>query len=85
MRSDKSLQRIDKAKVCFSQKENLSKDHFIELIGKRVQDCEAWEKKLRSQGNLKDADKMKKTKEQMAKTLEELQDVNFSRRNKQNI
>jgi hypothetical protein len=76
---------IDKAKVCFSQREHLSKEHFIELIGKRVEDCEAWERKLRSQGNLKDAEKMRKTKKQMVKTLEELQDVNFSRRNKQNI
>ena len=76
---------IDKAKVCFSPQEHLSKEHFIELIGKRVEDCEAWERKLRSQGNLKDVEKMRKTKKQMAKTLEELQDVNFSRRNKQNI
>jgi hypothetical protein len=76
---------IDKAKVCFSQLEHLSKEHFIELIGKRVEDCEAWERKLRSQGNLKDAERMRKTKKQMVKTLEELQDVNFSRRNKQNI
>jgi len=76
---------IDKAKVCFSQLEHLSKEHFIELIGKRVEDCEAWERKLRSQGNLKDAEKMRKTKKQMVKTLEGLQDVNFSRRNKQNI
>ena len=76
---------IDKAKMCFSQQENLSTEHFIELIGERVEDCEAWERKLRSQGNLKDAEMMRKTKEQMVKTLEELQDVNFSRRNKQNI
>jgi len=76
---------IDKAKVCFSQRENLSTEHFIELIEERVQDCAAWERKLRSQGNLKDAEKMRKTKKQMVKTLEELQDVNFSRRNKQNI
>jgi hypothetical protein len=76
---------IDNARVCFSQQENLSKEHFIELIGKRVEDCDAWERKLRSQGNLKDAEKMRKTKKQMVKTLEELQDVNFSRRNKQNI
>lgn len=76
---------IDKAKVCFSPQEHLSKEHFIELIGKRVEDCEAWERKLRSQGNLKDAEMMRKTKKQMVKTLEGLQDVNFSRRNKQNI
>jgi hypothetical protein len=73
---------IDKAKVCFSQRDHLSKEHFIELIGKRVKDCEAWERKLRSQGKLKDAERMRKTKVQMVKTLEELQDVNFSRRNK---
>ena len=66
----------------FTQREHLSKEHFIDLIGKRVQDCEAWERKLRSQGNLKDAEKMRKTKMQMAKTLEGLRDVNYSRRNK---
>ena len=73
---------IDKARVCFSQREHLSKEHFIDLIEKRVQDCEAWERKLRSQGNLKDAEKMRKTKMQMAKTLEGLRDVNNSRRDK---
>ena len=73
---------IDKAKVCFFQQENLSTEHFIELIGERVEDCAAWERKLRSQGNLKDAEMMRKTKEQMLKTLEELQDVNYGRRNK---
>lgn len=73
---------IDKAKVCFSQQEHLSKEHFIDLIEKRVQDCEAWERKLRSQGNLKDAEKMRKTKTQMVKTLEWLKNVNYSRRNK---
>ena len=73
---------IDKAKVCFSQREDLSTEHFIELIGERVEDCEAWERKLRSQGNLKDAEKMRKTKTQMVKTLEWLKNVNYSRRNK---
>ena len=73
---------IDKARVCFSQQENLSTEHFIELIGKRVEDCEAWERKLRSQGNLKDAEKMRKTKTQMVKTLEWLKNVNYPRRNK---
>lgn len=73
---------IDKAKVCFSQQENLSTEHFIELIRERVEDCEAWERKLRSQGNLKDAEKMRKTKTQMVKTLEWLKNVNYSRRNK---
>lgn len=69
-------QGIDKAKVCFSQKDPLSKEHFIELIEERVQDCTAWERKLRSQGNLKDAEKMRKTKEQMLKTLKRLNDIN---------
>ena len=64
---------IDKARVCFSQREHLSKEHFIDLIGKRVQDCEAWERKLRSQGNLKDAEKMRKTKTQMIKSFGEIQ------------
>ena len=73
---------IDKAKVCFSPREHLSKEHFIDLIEMRVQDCEAWERKLRSQGNLKDAEKMRKTKTQMVKTLEWLKNVNYSRRNK---
>jgi hypothetical protein len=66
---------IDNARVCFSQQENLSKEHFIELIGKRVEDCDAWERKLRSQGNLKDA-KMMKTKEQMLKSLKRLNEIN---------
>jgi len=73
---------IDRAKVCFSPREHLSKEHFIDLIGKRVQDCEAWERKLRSQGNLKDAERIRRTKTQMVKTLEGLRDVNNSRRNK---
>jgi len=69
---------IDKAKVCFSQQENLSTEHFVELIGKRVEDCAAWERKLRSQGNLKDAEKMRKTKEQMLKSLKRLNEINPS-------
>jgi hypothetical protein len=67
---------IDKAKVCFSQKEDLSREHFIELISERVRDCEAWERKLRSQGNLKDAERIRKTKEQMLKSLKRLNDIN---------
>ena len=67
---------IDKAKVCFSQREDLSTEHFIELIGNRAEDCEAWERKLRSQGNLKDAEKMRKTKEQMRKSLKRLNEIN---------
>ena len=64
---------IDKARVCFSQHEDLSIEHFIELIGKRVQDCEAWERKLRSQGNLKEAETIRKNKAKMMKSLEEIQ------------
>ena len=67
---------IDKARVCFSRQENLSTEHFIELIGKRVEDCEAWERTLRSQGNLKDAEMMRKTKEQMLKSLKRLNEIN---------
>jgi len=72
---------IDKTKVCISQREDLSSEHFIDLIEKRVEDCEAWEKMLRSQGNLKDAERMRKTKAQMLKTLKRLNDIN-SRANK---
>lgn len=73
MRVDKSHLEVDKVKVCLSPRAHLSKEHFIELIGKRVQDCETWEKKLRSQGNLKDADRIRKNKEQMLKTLRRLE------------
>jgi phosphate-selective porin len=75
------LEGIDKSRVCFSQQEDLSTEHFIELIGKRAADCEAWEGTLRSQGNLKDADKMRKTKEQLLRSLKRLNDIN-SRANK---
>lgn len=51
---------IDEARVCFSPKADLSKEHFIKLIEERVQDCEAWERKLRSQGEFKDAECMRK-------------------------
>ena len=64
---------IDKSRVCFSPREDLSVEHFIELIGRRIRDCEAWERKLRSQGNLKEAEKIRKTKEQMMKSLGVLQ------------
>ena len=64
---------IDKSRVCCSPREDLSVEHFIELIGRRIQDCQAWEKKLRSQGNLKEAEKIRKTKEQMMKSLGVLQ------------
>jgi hypothetical protein len=72
---------IDKSRVCLSQREDLSTEHFIELIGKRVKDCEAWERTLRSQGNLKEAEKIRKTKDQMLKSLKRLNDIN-SRSNK---
>jgi hypothetical protein len=67
---------IDKAKVCFSQHEDLSTEHFIKLIEERIQDCAAWERKLRSHGNLKDAERMRKTKDQMLKSLKRLNDIN---------
>ena len=63
---------IDKARVCFSPREHLSKEDFIDLIEKRVQDCEAWERKLRSQGEFKDAERMRKTGVQMTKNLKRL-------------
>ena len=72
---------IDKARVCSSQREDLSAEHFIELIGKRVEECAAWERTLRSQGNLKEAEKIRKTKEQMLKSLKRLNDTK-SRANK---
>ena len=64
---------IDRSRACSSKREDLSPEHFIELIGRRILDCEAWEKKLRSQGNLKEAEKIRKTKEQMMKSLGVLQ------------
>ena len=75
MRSDKAT-LVDKSKLCYSQKVALSTDHFIKLIGERVQDCEAWEMKLRSQGKLKDAERMRKTKEQMLRSLKRLNGIN---------
>lgn len=65
-------QEIDKARICFSKKDNLSTEHFIELIEKRVEDCYAWERKCLAQGNLKDAERTRKTKEQMLRTLKRL-------------
>jgi len=72
---------IDKSRVCFSRKEDLSTEHFIELIGRRVGDCEAWERTLRSQGNLKEAEKIGRAKEQMLRSLKRLNDIK-SRANK---
>jgi len=64
---------MDKARVCFSERQDLSKEHFIELIGRRAEDCAAWERKLRSQGDLKDAERMRKAKEKMLKNLKRLE------------
>ncbi len=64
---------IDRSRACSAKREDLSVEHFIELIGRRIRDCEAWEKKLRSQGNLKEAERIRKTKAQMIKSLGELQ------------
>jgi len=72
MREDNSFQEIDKARICFSKRENLSTEHFIELIEKRAEDCYAWERKYRAQGNLKDAERIRKTKEQMLRTIKRL-------------
>lgn len=83
MRSDKAP-LVDKAKLCFSRKVDLSADRFIKLIGERVQDCEAWERSLRSQGKLKDAEQIRKTKEQMLKSLKRLNGINQGA-NKQNL
>lgn len=60
MREDNSFQEIDKAPICFSKRDNLSTEHFIELIEKRAEDCYAWERKCRAQGNHKDAERMGK-------------------------
>lgn len=84
MRSDKGPIEVDKSKLCLSQKVDLSIDHFIELIEERVQDCEAWEKMLRSQGELKDAERMRRTKEQMLRSLKRFNGIN-QRANKQNL
>jgi hypothetical protein len=83
MRLDKAP-LVDKSKLCFSRKVDLSTDRFIKLIGEQVQDCEAWEKKLRSQGKLKDAERIRKTKEQMLKSLMRLNGSNPGA-NKQNL
>ena len=72
MNADNSFLEIDKARICFSKKDNLSAEHFIELIEKRAEDCYAWERECRAQGNLKDAERMRKTKEQMLRTIKRL-------------
>ncbi|VVB62574.1 Uncharacterised protein [uncultured archaeon] len=81
MRSDLQL---DKARARSPSNADLSGEHFVELIEERIRDCEAWEGKLRSQGNFKEADRMMKTKEQMLKSLKRLNGIN-QRANKQNI
>jgi hypothetical protein len=72
---------IDKARVCSSQRKDRSAEHFIELISKRVEECAAWERTLRSQGNLKDAEKIGRAKNQVLKSLRRLNDIK-SRANK---
>jgi len=73
---------IDRSCVCSSiQREDLSAEHFIELIGKRVKECEAWERTLRSQGNMKEAEKIRRAKDRMLRSLKRLNDIN-SRANK---
>ena len=73
---------MDRSRACSSiQREDLSAEHFIELIGKRVRDCEAWERSLRSQGDLKEAEKIMRAKDRMLRSLKRLNDIN-SRANK---
>jgi len=72
---------IGKSRVCSTQREDLSVEHFMELIRKRADECAVWERTLRSQGNLKDAEKMVKTKERMLRSLTRLNDIK-SRANK---
>jgi len=68
---------MDKSRACSSiQREGLSAEHFIELIGKRVRDCEAWERSLRSQGDLKEAEKIKRAKYRMLRSHKRLNDIN---------
>ena len=68
---------MDRSRACSSiQREDLSAEHFIELIGKRVRDCEAWERSLRSQGDLKEVEKIRKAKNRMLRSLKRLNDIN---------
>ena len=68
---------MDRSRACSSiQREDLSAEHFIELIGKRVRDCEAWERSLRSQGDLKEAEKIMRAKDRMLRSLKRLNDIN---------
>lgn len=72
---------IDKSRICTSRQEDLSTEHFIDLIGRRVEDCAAWERTLRSQGNLKEAEKIRKAKDNMLRSLKRLNEIK-SRANK---
>ena len=68
---------MNKSRACSSiQREGLSAEHFIELIGKRVKECEAWEMTLRSRGDLKEAEKIRKGKDRMLRSLKRLNDIN---------
>lgn len=64
MRADNSFLEIDKARIRFSNRGNLSTEHFIELIEKRAEDCYDLERECRAQGNFKYAEKIRKAKEQ---------------------
>jgi len=67
---------MNKSRACSSTpREGLSAEHFIELIGKRVKECDAWEKELRPQGNLKDAEKIRRAKDRMLRSLKRLNDI----------
>ena len=73
---------MDRSRACSSiQREDLSAEHFIELIGKRVRDCEARERSFRSQGDLKEAEKIMRAKDRMLRSLKRLNDIK-SRANK---
>jgi len=67
---------MEKSRACSSiQREGLSAEHFIELIGKRVKECEAWEMTLRAQGDLKEAEKIRRAKDRMLRSLKRLNDI----------
>jgi len=73
---------MDKSRVCSSiKREDLSAEHFIELIGKRVKECEAWERSLRSQGDLKEAEMIGRAKAKMLRSLKRLNDINSGANN----
>ena len=72
---------LNKSRACASRQEDLSTEHFIDLIGRRVEDCGAWERTFRSQGNLKEAEKIGKAKDKMLRSLKRLNEIK-SRANK---